>query len=257
VLERPFLPSPPVEVQFDGRHLHRYRAIVRNVAQRGDALELLRCLPNGCTPLGFFDPQYRGVLDKLKFGNEGARQKERFKLPPMSSVYIDTCCYEYTRALAPSGYLVLWSDAFNLCMGHHLRIVNESLKCVDLIAWDNQRPGNGSRTRHRGTYLLVLQKPPIVARATWPDRGIPDRWVERIVRPRSQHPHIKPIGLITRLIRTLSKPGDFIIDPAAGSFVVMYAAHALERNFIGCDIAYAQQVQPDFSQLDPKGRGRR
>jgi hypothetical protein len=50
-----------------------------NVAQRGDALALLRSLPSGTTPLIFFDPQHRGVLDKLKFGNEGARQKGRIE----------------------------------------------------------------------------------------------------------------------------------------------------------------------------------
>ena len=55
-----------------------------NVAQQGDALELLRSLPDGCTPLVFFDPQYRGVLDKLAYGNEGARQRERAKLAPAS-----------------------------------------------------------------------------------------------------------------------------------------------------------------------------
>jgi hypothetical protein len=43
-----------------------------NVAQRRDALDLLRSLPAECSPLAFFDPQHRGVLDHLKFGNEGA-----------------------------------------------------------------------------------------------------------------------------------------------------------------------------------------
>ena len=60
----------------------------RNVAQQGDALALLQSLPDSCTPVVFFDPQFRGVLDKLKYGNEGARQKGRFKLPAMSSDYI-------------------------------------------------------------------------------------------------------------------------------------------------------------------------
>jgi hypothetical protein len=50
---------------------------VRNIAQQGDALELLRSLPDTCAPLIFFDPQHREVLDKLKFGNEGARQRAR------------------------------------------------------------------------------------------------------------------------------------------------------------------------------------
>ena len=56
-----------------------------NIAQRGDALKLLHSLSGECAPLAFFDPQHRGVLDKLKFGNEGARQKGRAKLPAMSN----------------------------------------------------------------------------------------------------------------------------------------------------------------------------
>ena len=99
------------------------------------------------------------MLDKLKFGNEGARQRGRFNLPPMTSGYIDACCREAARVLMPSGYLLRWSDTFHLCEGDHLRVVE--LKCVDLIAWDNLRPGNGYRSRRRGDYLLVLQKPPL------------------------------------------------------------------------------------------------
>ena len=49
----------------------------RNAPQHGDALTLLRSLPDPCTSLVFFDPQYRGVMDKLKYGNEGARQSGR------------------------------------------------------------------------------------------------------------------------------------------------------------------------------------
>jgi site-specific DNA-methyltransferase (adenine-specific) len=72
----------------------------RNVAQSGDALALLESLADCCTPLVFFDPQYRGVLDKLKYGNEGARQKDRFNLPAMTSGYIDACCREAARIYA-------------------------------------------------------------------------------------------------------------------------------------------------------------
>ena len=221
----------------------------KNIAQRGDALDLLRSLPDTCSPLGFFDPQYRGVMDKLKFGNEGVRQKERFKLPPMTGDYIDACCREAMRLLIPSGYFMLWADTFNLCEAHHLRIA-DVLPCVDLIAWDNQRMGMGNRTRRRGDYLLVLQKPPLRAKATWRDHGIRSRWPEKIDLkryPRKLYPHAKPIELITRLIGAVTRPGDLIVDPAAGSFVVMHAAHELERDFIGCDIA---RNVPEFS-----GRG--
>jgi site-specific DNA-methyltransferase (adenine-specific) len=211
-----------------------------NVAQRGDALALLRSLPSGTTPLIFFDPQHRGVLDKLKFGNEGARQKGRARLPAMTESYIDDVCREVARVLAPSGYLMRWTDTFHLCEGDHLRIA-DVIKCVDLIAWDSLRIGMGKRTRRRGDYLLVLQKPPITA-STWRDHSIPSRWPEKV--DRTLHPHIKPAGLIARLIGAIAQPGDLVVDPAAGSFVVMRVANQMGRDFVGCDIA-CRPPQPD------------
>ena len=207
------------------------RVCTLNVAQRGDALVLLRSLADACTPLVFFDPQHRAVLDKLKFGNEGARQRGRAGLPEMTEDYIDTVCCESARVLQPSGYLMRWIDTFGLCEGHHLRI---PLKPVDLIAWDSMRPGMGKRSRRRGDYLVVLQKPPIRAGSTWRDHAIPSRWSEKV--DRSIHPHVKPIALIARLIVATTEPGELVVDPAAGSFVVMHAAHQLGREFIGCDL---------------------
>ena len=206
-----------------------------NVVQRGDALVLLRSLPDGCAPLVFFDPQHREGLDKLSYGNEGQqRQRARAALSAMSSDYIDACCREIMRVLRPTGYLMRWIDPFGLCTGQHLRIVDKTCECVDLIAWDKLRPGQGYRARRRGDYLLIFQKPPKRARSTWRDHAIPDRWPEKV--DRNIHPHIKPIGLITRLIGAITQPGDLVVDPAAGSFVVMRAAHQLGRNFIGCDL---------------------
>jgi site-specific DNA-methyltransferase (adenine-specific) len=121
-----------------------------------------------------------------------------------------------------------------LCEGYHLRIPCKCLQTVDLIAWDNLKPGQGKRSRRCGDYLIVLQKKRIRARATWRDHGIRSRWPEKV--DRRIHPHVKPIGLIKRLIGAVTNPGDLVVDPAAGSFVVMRAANQLGRNFIGCDL---------------------
>jgi site-specific DNA-methyltransferase (adenine-specific) len=209
-----------------------------NAAQQGDALVLLRALSDDCTPLAFFDPQHRAVLDKLKFGNEGERQRGRAKLPAMDEGYIDEVFRELARVLMPSGYCMHWTDTYRLCEGHHLRIA-DICKPVDLIAWDNLRQGMGKRTRRRGDYLIILQKPPIRARATWRDHSIPSRWAEKIdltTYPRKLYPHAKPLGLIRRLLAATTQPGDLVLDPAAGSFVVMHAARELGRNFVGCDL---------------------
>jgi site-specific DNA-methyltransferase (adenine-specific) len=211
---------------------------IPNVAQTGDALELLRSLSDGCAALGFFDPQFRELLAKQAYGNEGVtRQSARAALPAMSADYIDAVVREFARVLKPSAYLLRWCDKFILCEGHHLRISSDLLKVVDLIVTDNAKLGMGYRARCRGDFLLVAQKPPIKAKVTWRDHGIADRWVEKV--DRSVHPHCKPIGLIKRLIGAVTVPGDLIVDPAAGGFGAMHAALALERQFLGCDIAYA------------------
>jgi site-specific DNA-methyltransferase (adenine-specific) len=212
---------------------------VTDAPQHGDALALLRSLSDGIGAATFFDPQHRSTLDRLKYGNEGARQKQRCELPAMSDSYIEQCCRDIARVLRPSGYLFLWADAFRLCSGYHLHVA-DVLPCVDLIAWNNGRFGMGPRSRHCGDYLLVLQKPPLLAKATWRDHGIRDRWVEKV--DTKIHPHIKPAGLIRRLIAAVTAPGDLIIDPAAGSFLVMHIAHELGRRFIGCDICQAAEA---------------
>ena len=199
----------------------------------GDARTLLRSLPDASGAAVFFDPQHRSNLDKLKYGNEGARQKARCELPAMSDSYIEQCCREIARVLRPSGYQFLWADAFRVCRGDHLQIA-DVLPCVDLIAWNNERFGMGHRSRRCGDYLVVLQKPPILAKATWRDHGIRDRWVEKV--DTRIHPHLKPAGLIRRLIGAVTAPGDLIIDPAAGSFIVERIARELGRRFSGCDL---------------------
>jgi len=211
--------------------LNAREPFARNIAQQGDAVTLLQSLPDGCAAMAWFDPQHRGVLDKLRFGNEGARQKGRAALPAMDEDYIDACLREIARVLEPSGYCMLWLDTYGLCEAHHKRVA-DCLKCVDHIAWDNLRMGMGKRSRRRGDNLLMLQKPPITAK-TWSDHGIPSRWPEKV--DRKIHPHVKPAGLIGRLIAAVTLPGDLVIDPAAGSFVVMHAALRLGREFIGCD----------------------
>jgi DNA modification methylase len=55
---------------------------------------------------------------------------------------------------------------------------------------------------------------------------------------------VKPVGLISRLIGAVTKPHDLVVDPAAGSFVVMHATQELGREFIGCDIAYKEKPIP-------------
>ena len=202
-----------------------------------DGLIFLSMLPSASFPVAFFDPQYRGILDKMKYGNEGKqRGKKRAELSQMTEDVIQEFINQIDKALIPSGHLFLWTDKFHLCQGFKHWFDRTSMDVVDMVVWDKRRIGMGYRTRRTGEYLIVLQKQPRKAKGVWKSRNIPDVCPEAISETNG-HPHKKPIGLQAKLITAVSNEGDIIIDPAAGSFSVMDAANNSGRNFLGCDIA--------------------
>lgn len=200
-----------------------------------DGIEMMSQLPTNHFKMAFFDPQYRGLLDKMKYGNEGkGREKKRCALPQMTENVILKFMAELNRIIAPSGHLFLWIDKFHLCEGIQPWLKNTNFEIVDLIVWNKERMGMGWRTRRVGEYLMVLQQSPKRAKGIWTIRNIRDIQSESINT--KLHPHTKPIGLQTKLIEAVTEVGDIVVDPAAGSFSVMEAALSVNRNFIGCDL---------------------
>lgn len=204
-----------------------------------DGVELLQNINNSQIKACFFDPQYRGVLDKLSYGNEGEKRgKARCDLPQMPEEIIISFIQEISRVLVPSGHLFLWIDKFHLCEGCHSWLKDTELQIVDLIVWDKMRIGMGYRTRRKSEYCLVLQKKPIKAKGVWVKHNIPDVWQEKVEGAAKRHPHSKPISLQQTLIEAVSEPHDIIVDPASGGFSVFEACQNTGRIFLGGDLVY-------------------
>lgn len=199
-----------------------------------DGLELMNNLESQSIDLCFFDPQYRGVLDKMKYGNEGKRQIGRSILMQMNEKEIKEFIIEINRLLKPSRYLMLWIDKFHLCEGVQEWLKSTKLNIVDLITWDKCKIGMGYRSRRKSEYLLVIQKSPKKAKDTWKIHSIPDVWSEKIPTDELKaHPHTKPKGLQKALIESCTSKDELVLDPAAGSFSVLECCLELKRNFIG------------------------
>ena len=202
-----------------------------------DGLELLGRIPPGAVPLCVFDPQYRGVLDRMKYGNEGERRgRQRGALPQMDGGVIAEFIARIAEAFTPSGHLFLWVDKYHLCSGVGDWLEGTDLEIVDLVTWNKGRMGMGYRTRRCVEYLMVIQKPPIRVIEGWRKRDIPDVWAERVARNGAVHP--KPVHLQAALIEAVTRAGDMVLDPAAGSYSVLTAAHQAGRQFLGCDVRF-------------------
>lgn len=206
-----------------------------NQRNQYDGLNLLAELEPQSISLCIFDPQYRGILDKMRYGNEGvSRGRKRSLLLQMSEETIIEFIKGIADALTPSGHLFLWVDKFHLCTGVRGWLESDGLQIVDLVTWNKKRMGMGYRTRRQSEYLVIAQKLPKRAKGVWQRHDIPDVWDEKT---EGGHTHAKPVNLQSALIEAVTHPGDVVLDPAAGSYSVLTASSKVGRQFLGCDIA--------------------
>lgn len=212
----------------------------RNVRNKGDGLKLLASIKSASVAACFFDPQYRTSFDRLAYGNEGKRMRRRFELPQMEQETIVRMIWEIARVLKPSAHLFFWQDKFILVEGTFVPVCKMvGLLPVDQIVW--RKPGAfgmGYRSRRTSEPLVVFQKAPLRSKGAWTDHSIPDVWDKEeepwpFGRP---HPHWKPASLTERLIKSVTKPRDLVVDPSAGSFMVLGMCRRTGRNFLGCDL---------------------
>lgn len=210
--------------------------IVKNGRNQISGLKLLRSVGSGKAAVVNLDPQYRGIMDKMAYGNEGARQKGRALLPQMTDHDIAVFVEQAERVLRPSGHLLLWVDKFMIASGAHLALFRYSplLKFVDLIAWNKGKIGMGRRSRCRTEYLIIAQKEPTKAAGIWEDHSIDDCWTE--YSDPSVHPHAKPLALTRRLLQAVTKSGDLVVDPCAGSYGVLEVCRGIRREYLGSDL---------------------
>ena len=205
-----------------------------NAENTGDGLKMLKSLKTDSAALVFFDPQYRAIMDKMKYGNEGSRQRQRFDMPQMTIPQIRKFAVEIARVLQPSGHVVMWMDKFVLCT-YGAAPIFPLAWTVDLVIWDKMRIGMGYRTCRRGEYVLICQKPPQRAKGIWIDRGIPDVWPEK--KNSEEHPHSKPHDLQKRILLAVTSPGNLVVDPCAGGYGVLRICKETGRKFMGCDVS--------------------
>ena len=211
-----------------------------NKKNKMDGLFLLDMLEPQSIKVAFFDPQYRGILDKLSYGNEGKnRGQNRSSLPQMSEDIIIDFIVKIHNLLKPNGYLFLWVDKFHLIEGVKKWFDKFSdFEIVDMITWDKKKIGMGYRSRRRSEYLVIIQKYPKQAKKTWILHNIPDVWEEKITG--KNHTHAKSLGLQKQLLLATTIENDLVLDPASGGYSVFNVCKEINRNFIGCDIVYGE-----------------
>jgi site-specific DNA-methyltransferase (adenine-specific) len=214
------------------KELEKAGEYLLNTRQSGEALELLSNLESNSVSLVFFDPQYEPVRNVLS---------ANYPLYSQSDYQILRILGQIERTLKPSAFCLLWvnktllgNDRVPLWL-----LKTPSLKVVDLLVWHKKNTlGLGNWLRSNAEFCFLIQKYPQSGKV-FKNRSFGNVWEENVLAPsKRQHPHQKPRELIKALIEATTNEGDLIIDPCAGSFVVLEICQELNRKFLGCDLTF-------------------
>ncbi len=168
---------------------------------------------------------------------------------------------EAWRLLAPDGTLYLHLDYREV---HYAKVLLDALFGADCfineIIWAYDYGARARRkwpTKHEN--ILVYVKDPdryhfdaeAVDREPYMAPGLvtaerarrgklpTDTWWHTIVSPtgreRTGYPTQKPLGVLRRIVQASSRPGDWVLDPFAGSGTTAAAAAELGRRFVAVD----------------------
>jgi site-specific DNA-methyltransferase (adenine-specific) len=112
-----------------------------------------------------------------------------------------------------------------------------NLKIVDFLVWHKKNIlGLGNWLRSNAEFCFLLQKYPQSGKL-FKNRSFGNVWDEAPLSVgKRKHPHQKPKELIKALILATTQENDLVVDPCAGSFVVLEVCQELNRNYLGVDL---------------------
>lgn len=207
-----------------------------NTKQSGEASELLSGCEDNSTSLIFLDPQYEKVSNVLRLD---------YPLYPQSDYQIMQILKEVERILKPSAFCLLWVNKGLLGSD---RIANwmikaPSLKIVDCLIWHKKNTlGLGNWLRSNAEFCFLLQKYPQSGKL-FKNRSFGNVWEEATISVnKRKHPHQKPRELTKALIMATTSEKDLIVDPCAGSFILLEICQELNRNYLGVDLTFNEMI---------------
>jgi site-specific DNA-methyltransferase (adenine-specific) len=233
----------------------------------GDALKILKSLPDNSVDHCFTDPPYNisGYDDKKKIGwlqsNSTWVEKKKFtkidaKWDKFSDddymVFTKAWISEVMRVLKPNGNIIIFGSYHNIYkIGSILQDFDRKL--INSITWykRNAFPNVTQRMFCESTEHIIWAVNETQKKAkNWKfnykemkalNGGVQMRNMWDIVatpgseRIHGKHPSQKPLEVLNRLVIGCSNKGDIIIDPFMGSGTLPVAAQINDRKYIGID----------------------
>jgi DNA modification methylase len=238
----------------------------------GDALDVLRGMPDGSVDSVAMDPPYcAGAISeasRTRAAGQGLRSETltRFgwfvgdNMGTAGLVWLlRSVAVECRRVVKPSGSMLVFCD-WRMLSAVQPAIESAGLRYQNLIVWDKGSMGLGSgfRCQHELVMHFTFGAP------EYHDKGTPNVLrSSRVHASVREHQTQKPEDLMGRLLRVITPPGGTVLDPFAGSGTTGVAAVQAGLSFVGIEqspehhataqrrITAAQSAAPLFAGVSP------
>lgn len=234
----------------------------------GDCLDLLRTLPSESAQAVITDPPY-GANIKSKWDQEGAAldwvgHLDRVCAPNATVVSFASLPYAFAlnAAMELHGWRRVWDAVWTKKNGGfkaHSHLPRYQHELIIAYARDQIRRAdlifNGYDAGEAGTPYAKSNRSGGLGRTTHvyaigelehkSGRADGRRWMTTVLsgnnKPtmrkadRTAHPTQKPLEVVSRLVRAVSRPGDLVLDPFAGSGTTGHACLLTGRRFVGIE----------------------
>jgi len=187
----------------------------------GNCLTILPTLPKQCVDFVLTDPPYL-VNYKDRTGRSIANDKDDAWLKPaFAEIYrvmrSDSLCVSFYAWNRIGQFMNAWSDA-GFCPVSHIVFTKNYASKTRFFEY-----------RHEAAYVLAKGRPAV------PDHPLPDVLPWKYSENKL-HPTQKPVESIQEIIEALTKPGDIVMDPFAGSGTTCVAARHCGRRYFGIEL---------------------
>lgn len=198
----------------------------------GDSIEILQSLPAAHVDAVVTDPPY--MIGAISTGDSSSKAGSWVDLMNAAFWYREWMG-EAWRVLKPGGFMVVFSNWRSVPMLMKA-CADKKITTSSLAVWDKEWIGPAGPSQLRPTYEMILFCAKDGAK-------IDNRSQSDIFRSKwmachagqSGHPAQKPVPLLREIVELVTKPGELILDPFAGSATTGVAALQSKRRFLGIE----------------------
>jgi site-specific DNA-methyltransferase (adenine-specific) len=213
----------------------RVQTDINDNIKKGDSLEILKSLKDGCIDVVLTDPPYginyvsnRSMYDNAitKRGLLNDGKNEAFDL-------LDKTCKILQSKTADNAHLYFFCS-WNVFSDFE-KIISKYFTIKTPIVWDKGNKGSGDLDNDWGNQTEIIIYCVKGKKLVNTRRGNVLN-VSRLHTSKMVHPTQKPIELLKEILKVSVSAGDFIVDPFMGSGSTIKAANELNYKSLGIEL---------------------